>query len=96
VKVHWTDHARQQLRAIHDYIADDAPVYADQIVNELTDRSAQLGNFPHSGRRVPEYDAPDIREVIAAPYRLVYRINTDKIDILSVLHGAQKLPEDFE
>ena len=95
MKVHWTDHARQQLRAIHAYIADDAPVYADQVVDELTDRFHQLGNFPHSGRKVPEYDAADIREVIIAPYRIVYRIKSDQIDVLSVLHGAQEVPMDL-
>ena len=95
MKVHWTDHARRQLRATHAYIADDAPVYADQVVDELTDRSDQLGNFPHSGRKVPEYDAPDIREVIVVPYRLVYRIKSDQIDILSVLHGAREAPTDL-
>lgn len=95
MKVHWTEHARQQLRAIHAYIADDAPVYADQVVDKLTDRSDQLGNFPQSGRKVPEYDDPDIREVIVAPYRLVYRIKSDQVDVLSVLHGAQKAPHEL-
>ena len=69
MKVHWTDHARAQLRAIHAYIADDAPVYADQVVDELTRRSQQLSHFPQSGRKVPEYDASDIREVVVASSR---------------------------
>ncbi len=95
MKVHWTTHARQQLRAIHSYIADDAPIYADQVVDALTQRSEQLSHFPRSGRRVPEYDAPDVREIIIRPYRLVYRIKSNQIDVLSVLHGAQEPPDDL-
>lgn len=31
MKIHWTDHALAQLQSIHDYIAQDAPVYATQV-----------------------------------------------------------------
>ena len=41
---------------------------------------------------VPEYGAPDLREVIERPYRIIYRIKADQIDILAVVHGAQLLP----
>ena len=51
--------------------------------------------FPRSGRMVPEYEAPDIREVIERPYRIIYRIKADQIDILDVVHGAQLLPPEL-
>ena len=54
-----------------------------------------IATFPRSGRMVPEYEAPDIREVIERPYRIIYRIKTDQIDILAVVHGAQLLPPDL-
>ena len=44
---------------------------------------------------VPEYAAPDIREVIERPYRIIYRIKSDQIDILAVVHGAQLLPPEI-
>jgi len=44
---------------------------------------------------VPEYEAPDIREVIERPYRTIYRIKADQIDILAVVHGAQLLPSEL-
>jgi plasmid stabilization system protein ParE len=44
-----------------------------------------------SGREVPEYEAKNIREVIEKPYRMIYRVNPDQIDILAVVHAARQL-----
>jgi plasmid stabilization system protein ParE len=43
---------------------------------------------------VPEYGAPDIREVIERPYRIIYRIREEHIDVLAVVHSAQVLPPE--
>ncbi len=50
--------------------------------------------FPLSGRRVPEYDIDQIREVFEGPYRIVYSIKPDQIDVLAVIHGAQDVLRD--
>jgi plasmid stabilization system protein ParE len=92
--VHWTHTAIKHLLAIHEHIAQNAPVYAQRMVDRLTMRSEQIGTFPQSGRTVPEYGSPDIREVIETPYRIIYRIKTDQIDVLAVLHSAQLLPPE--
>ena len=44
---------------------------------------------------MPEYDAEDIREIIEYPYRIIYRIKPDVIDVIAVLHSARLLPDDF-
>ncbi len=61
------------------------------MVDKLTRRSEQIANFPMSGREVPEYEAEDIREVIEKPYRIIYRVKSDQIDILAVVHAARQL-----
>jgi plasmid stabilization system protein ParE len=58
------------------------------MVDRLTRRSQQIAEFPFSGRRVPEYDIDQIREVIEGPYRIIYHIKPDQIDVLAVIHGA--------
>ena len=95
MRVHWTHTAIEHLLAIYEHIAQDAPLYARRMIDRLTKRSEQIAAFPRSGRRVPECEAPDIREVIERPYRIIYRIKTDQIDILAVVHGAQLLPPEF-
>lgn len=89
MRVHWTDTAEKHLDAIHAYIALDSPEYAKRMVDRITRRSQQIADFPFSGRKVPEYDLEKIREVIEGPYRLIYHIKPDRIDVLAVIHGAR-------
>ncbi len=95
MSVHWTDNAITHLVDIYEYITHDSPVYAKRMVDRLTKRSEQIADFPMSGRMVPEYEADDIREMIEKPYRIIYRIKPDQIDVLAVIHHAQPLPEEI-
>lgn len=88
MKVHWTDTAEGHLDALYAYIAQDSPEYARRMVDRLTRRTQQIAGFPLSGRRVPEYDIDQIREVIEGPYRIIYYIKTNQIDVLAIIHGA--------
>jgi plasmid stabilization system protein ParE len=91
MKVHWTAKAEEHLDAIYGYIALDSPRYALRMVDRLTGRSKQIAAFPYSGRKVPEYDKDDIREVIEGSYRIIYHIKPDQIDVVAVIHGARDL-----
>ena len=91
MKVHWTDTAEKHLDAIYSYIAQDSSEYAKRMVDRLTRKSQQIARFPFSGRRVPEYDVDQIREVIEASFRVIYHIKSDQIDVLAVIHGAMDL-----
>ena len=88
----WTDKATAHLLAIYEYIARDSPAYAQRMVDRITRRSEQLAAFPLSGPIVPEYETAEIRELLESPYRIIYRVKTDQIDVLAVVHGAQTLP----
>ena len=92
MKVHWTNTALGHLLAIYEYIAEDSSLYAQRMVDRLTRRSEQIAAFPMSGRMVPEFEAEDIREMIEKPYRIIYRIKPEQIDVLAVIHAAQLLP----
>ena len=89
--VQWTATAIRHLTSIHDYIAQDSPIYARRMVDRLTRRSQQIMLFPLSGRVVPEYGAESVREVIEPPYRIIYRVLPDRVDIVAVIHGARNL-----
>ena len=82
MKVEWTDNALEQLWAIHEYIAQSSSEYAQRVVDRLTQRTQQIRDFPLSGRMVPEYNAPQIREVLEGSYRIIYYIKPDQIDVL--------------
>ena len=64
------------------------------MVDRLTKRSEQIADFPLSGRQVPEYDSPELREIFEGPYRIIYRILPTRIDVIAVVHTAQLLRLD--
>lgn len=91
MKVVWTDTAKRNLRTIHDFIAQNSPAYAKRMVDRLTSRSKQIGAFPLSGRIVPEFDVGQIREVLERPYRIIYHIRPDHVDVIAVLHMSRRI-----
>ncbi len=94
--VNWTDFAKARLHKIHDVIAEDSSMAADKTIKRIVKRSKQIGQLPQSGREVPEYREPDIREILERPYRIIYRILPTKIDVLTVMHYRQLLPESLD
>jgi toxin ParE1/3/4 len=91
VKVVWTATAVGHLDGIRAYLGKTSPDYALRMVDRLTRRSQQIAEFPLSGREVPEYELGQIREVIEGPYRLIYHIKPDQIDVLAVIHAARQV-----
>lgn len=92
MKVAWTDKALFRLQQLHDYIAADQPENARNFVDRLTIRAASIGGQPRIGRIVSRYGRDDIREIHEGAYRIVYRILPERIDILTVRHGARLMP----
>ena len=80
-----------QLAAIAEYISLDSPVYAEQVIDQLVRRLVQAQAFPESGRVVPELARADVRELVEAPYRVIYRVYPDAIEVLAVVHARQQL-----
>jgi plasmid stabilization system protein ParE len=94
MKVNWTAAARAQLRDIHSFIARSSQQYATKMVDRLTRRSQQIAKYPQSGRIVPEANDVNIREALEGPYRIIYHLIDDEIDIIAVVHAARQWPEE--
>lgn len=91
--VKWTSHAKVQLRHIHDYIAEDSPVYARRVTQELVEKTLTLDALPQRGRMVPELGDEAVRELQLYSYRILYEIKTDgQVEILAVIHKRRDLP----
>ncbi len=95
MKVVWTQTAIEHLTGIFGYIARDSQQYARRMVDRITSRSTQIAGFPESGEVVAEYGDPRIRGVIEGPYRVIYRIDRDRIVVVAIIHGARELPPDL-
>jgi len=91
--VFWTNPALQNLLEIARYIHAEKPAAAKKLVKKIKTKISRLGQFPNSGRIVPEYPASGLREVIVDDYRIIYRVlpNKSTVQILTVRHGARPL-----
>ncbi len=65
-----------------------SPHYASLMAERIVESVERLQEFPRSGRVVPEVGQEVCREVILGTYRIVYRLEGDRADILTVVHAA--------
>ena len=98
MKIKWSEVAFEDLASINDYIAKDAPYYARQFIDKLMTSTKKLASFPEIGRRVPEIEENDrrnIRELIFHTYRIIYEVNQvdEYILVITVVHGSRNLAE---
>ncbi len=90
VQVVWTRRALEDLRAIHTYIDQFAPLAAQRMALRLKSAADWLGDSPSIGRSIGN----GRRELVTiAPYLIRYRIKKDRVEILTIRHGARR-PDD--
>jgi len=82
------------LADIVRYISRHNSDAAARLGFESITRAENLTNFPELGRRVPEFQPTDLREIIFRSYRIIYRLNREKqsIQIIRFWHGARGFP----
>ena len=68
--------------------------YALSFYEQIREKTENLTKFPKLGRKVPELDDPNIRELILRNYRLIYKILGEKVQIVRIFHGSRLL--DFK
>jgi toxin ParE1/3/4 len=90
-QVIWTAPALGDLDDIADYIAIHNLIAAKNLVATILQKIERLELFPESGRRPPELETLNFREVIVNPCRIFYKIEHDKIYILHVMRQEQQL-----
>lgn len=94
MKIVWTEPARQDLREIFEYIAEENPNAARALLAEIKKRAILLEDNPQLGRlgRVE-----GTRELVLAGthYILPYRFKERQVQILAVFHTSRKWPEIF-
>lgn len=92
MNVRWTEAALADLRAAEATIARHPPRYALATVERILDRSAERNDHPQLGSVVEEYGDESLRELFEDPYRILYRVLDDRVDVVAVVHAARRLP----
>lgn len=85
----WSPQAIDDVESIRDFIGRDSPTYGALVAARLVDSVERLGQFPDSGRVVPEFQDPGLREVLWRNYRVVYRTSRGHVEVVTVFHGSR-------
>jgi toxin ParE1/3/4 len=84
----WAGVAEKDLVNIIEYIAEDSPQNALNILKSIRKQASDLYTLPERGRIVPElYDQGILQylELIIEPWRLIYRVSEQEVYVLSVI-----------
>lgn len=92
MKIVWSPLAVERAGEISAYIATDNAKAAARWIEAIFAKVEQLQLAPQSGRVVPEIGNPEIRELIYGNYRIIYRVESRRVAILTIRHGKQQLP----
>ena len=89
---YWTFDAIRDAQQAWDYIAADNEMAANRIVDTVEKSAQMLDRFPRIGRMGIEKGTREL-VVPRTPYKLVYRIRDEGIEILRVIHGKRAWPQ---
>jgi addiction module RelE/StbE family toxin len=91
MELRWTEEAAEDLEHITDYLFQNAPERATDLVREIYIAPSALLTFPYRGRAGRKHGTREL-VLLPLPYIVVYQITGDVIHIARILHGAQKWP----
>ena len=96
MKLVWTEMALSTIEEIRDHVTIEAGEEAARgLVERIMASVERLSRFPRSGRIIPEFSKPTIRELITGSYRVIYHLDSvdspSEITIYGVLHGSRLL-----
>jgi toxin ParE1/3/4 len=88
----FTASAVNDLDDIRSWYADQqVPAVGDKLLREIVSQVEKLGAFPESGRVVPEFGIANLREIICLPFRIIYRLNENKVRVVRVWRSERLL-----
>jgi toxin ParE1/3/4 len=91
MQLRWTEEAADDLEHIAGYLLRHTPSRAQDLVRAVYEAPSDLLTFPNRGRQGKKEGT---RELVLSPlpYIVVYKVLSDVIFVVRILHGAQKWP----
>ena len=92
--IYWSPLAVDRLENIFKYISKEDNDAAYKLVSKILKKVETLSKFPERGRKVPEANREEVREVFETEYRIIYRVEAKKVFVLSIRKFKQLLPDN--
>ncbi len=94
MRVFWAPLAVERLENIFDFISEENKTAANKVIERIFKKIETLSKYPERGRKVPEANREEIREVFESEHRIIYRVESKKVFILTIRNFKQLLPDN--
>ena len=85
ITITFAESAVQDLETIREYYQEqEVPEVGERFIEEIISSVEDLVIHPERGRMVPDFNTPQLRELIHPPFRIVYRRYKEKISVVRV------------
>ena len=92
VRIGFADSAIEDMEEVKAWYLDQGmPEVGQRLISEIFDRVEAPREHPDSGRVVPEFDQPLLRELIHPQFRIVYRREPRRVRIVRVWRSERLL-----
>lgn len=88
----WSPRAIRDLDEASEYIARTSENYARLFARGVVALAESIPAQPCLGAVVPEYEQDDLRERQYHSHRIIYRVRDEDIELVTIIHGARRLP----
>jgi toxin ParE1/3/4 len=96
VSIEFAQSARDDLADILAwYQSQQVPEVGRRLAAAIVERVEQLATFPDSGKVVPEFETPWLRELELPPFRIVYRRDENTVTVVRVWRSERLMDPDL-
>lgn len=85
----WSDYSIESIQNIYNYISFHSPQNADMVIETIFDLGDKLNLFPYKNPKEPLFNDDLIRFFPKWNFKIVYRIEENRIYILDVFSTHQ-------
>lgn len=93
MRIFWSPLAVERLETIFEYISKEDTDSAYKLISRIFKKVETLSKFSERGRIVPEANREEIREIFEGGYRIIYRVESKRVIVLSIRNFKQLLPD---
>lgn len=92
MQVKWLKWALRNLEQARNYVFQDNPTAAQELILKIQNAANQLQKYPFMGKNGR---VEGTRELIISnsPYILIYRVKEESVEVLRILHTSKRYPE---
>ena len=92
MRVEWSERAIYHVEKVRQYLTSQKSLHVEDVIRRIYKKTEALELNPYLGAAVQEYSDNNLRELIEPPFRILYRVHQDSVEVVAVIHGRQNLP----